>query len=244
MTKQYLNNEKTLYGLDENTQSYGYGEYLGETHLSCRRKGGAVSESSEALYLTGNSQLRAYSSDMMVEDMCLMEKNWFGAKLKGNELWSVPTSTESHTAEMLALLEYFSAKEWFEQFFKNFPLAAKYYDQAAQEEIWGMFKQAIAVSHDDKKCADVVRDWYLKMYETKYLRPNTLWRMSEALMESMLKASWIQKTSQHVVKLTIEKITKIMINQLATAPWAHKMLLDTDFVAMSHNRDNYDAGIL
>ncbi|KPI89790.1 hypothetical protein ABL78_1053 [Leptomonas seymouri] len=227
------------------TQAYAQGDMI--PRLDNTRH--AVNKaSSAAASVTGNPAGIAYDSSNIfnVGGFSPLEKDHY-QPLRGIATHKVEPLAASVAKDAAALLkdlieEGLMEEHWWDHVLKDFPSMKKPCTPEFRNAWETFYVQACAVAHDDEAVMTIARPFMRTQMQVNYISYAMVWRLAERLCDAFDRAPEVNKYERRVGRLTVERVTKLMLDTIADEPWANQDATNPLFVDVSNFRAWHEAG--
>lgn len=182
-----------------------------------------------AASLTGNPNSVVFDTESMFDLRATnaAEKAHFQV-FNGVHRWTVTAlNPEEGERSAKTLTEFFASKEvdklFWERLFKLFPSLRKPFTDEVKGEFADYFQAAARIADDEAAVAALADPFISRQWEKNFINPSTMWRITESLASAV--EAHVNKTNKYEVRAvreTLERVTKIGLNTLASKPGYHE----------------------
>lgn len=240
-----LTTERWIFGISRATQPYCKGDMLPrlENEAYTTQTSGASAAQ------TGNPSLPLYDTETMfnVVETTDLERKQYNL-FKGVSNYKIEPVGEGEEITTLAIIARMESEKKLDELFwgrllKDFPSLKKPFTADLKAEFLQFYKSAIAVVHDEKAVTELGQPFIAKQWETNYINPQTFWRISEKLADSLDSfQSEHNRYEKRAARAVVERVTKITHNSLNNLKWVHNEVTDPNFMNMTSLRAWHEAG--
>lgn len=233
-------------GVSSHTQEFASGDKL---PTISNMKVNVTASTGAAAAITGNPHNVLYDTESLFDPCATSaaDKAHFRT-FNGIDQWAVVTLNPGEAARSAVVVEAFFAgndveKQFWERLFKDFPSLRKPFTDELKSEFLQYYTSTLRVADDEEAVKALAENFISRQWEVNFITPTTQWRISEALstaIEHHMNKN--NKYERRAVRETLERITKIGLNTLATKPWVHESATSPLTQEVGAHRGWHEAG--
>lgn len=211
---------------------------------------GVVSASGQAAAITGNPNNVLYDSESIFDLRATSKADKAHYRfMNGVDHWKVvPLNPEESERCATALKEFFSGNDveklFWDKLFKDFPSLKTPFTDTLKSEYTNYFQQVVSVADDEAAVAALAEPFLVRQWAENFMDTATTWRIVEKLSIAVeLHMNKSNRYEKRAVRETLERVTKIGLNTLASQPWVHESATNPMTLNVGGCREWHEAGL-